>query len=138
MSNKALQSFPFQRTYSQRPYIWCCIWISVWFLQLSHFGKSIRHLNIRSGKDIGVSPFTRKKVTPSNNSAVCYHLLHCRFLSSFDSVLAQENEKYIFEIKERFLIMRNKRSLSRFFNSVFRSYFLKSRNKLQIISHRFV
>ena len=110
----------------------------MWFLQLSHFGKSIRHLNIRSGKDIGVSPFTRKKVTPSNNSAVCYHLLHCRFLSSFESVLAQENEKYIFEIKERYLIMRDKRLLSRFFNSIFRSYFLKSGNKLQIISHRFV
>ena len=35
--------------------------------------ESIRHLDIRSGEHIGVSPLTGKKVKPSNNSAICDH-----------------------------------------------------------------
>ena len=49
----------------------------------SYYGESIRHLDIRSGEHIGVSPLTGKKVKPSNNSAICDHLLHCNFLPSF-------------------------------------------------------
>ena len=58
-------------------------------------------------------------VKPSNNSAICDHLLHCNFLPSFDnfSVLAQENKKYLLEIKESLLIMRDKPSLNRNINS---------------------
>ena len=85
----------------------------------SYYGESIRHLDIRSGEHIGVSPHTGKKVKPSNNSAICDHLLHCNFLSSFDnfSVLAYENKKYLLEIKESLLIMRDKPSLNRNINS---------------------
>ena len=63
--------------------------------------ESIRHLDIRSGEHIGVSPLTGKKVKPSNNSAICDHLLHCNFLPSFYnlSVLDHENKKYLLEIK---------------------------------------
>ena len=65
------------------------------------------------------SPLTGKKVKPSNNSAICDHLLHCNFLPSFDnfSVLAYENKKYLLEIKESLLIMRDKPSLNRNINS---------------------
>ena len=68
---------------------------------------------------IGVSPLTGKKVKPSNNNAICDHLLHCNFLPSFDnfSVLAHENKKYLLEIKESLLIMRDKPSLNRNINS---------------------
>ena len=85
----------------------------------SYYGESIRHLDIRSGEHIGVSPLTGKKVKPSNNSAICDHLLHCNFLPSFDnfSVLAYENKKYLLEIKESLLIMRDKPSLNRNINS---------------------
>ena len=85
----------------------------------SYYGESIRHLHIRSGEHIGVSPLTGKKVKPSNNSAICDHLLHCNFLPSFDnfSVLAYENKKYLLEIKESLLIMRDKPSLNRNINS---------------------
>ena len=85
----------------------------------SYYGESIRHLDIRSGEHIGVSPLTGKKVKPSNNSAICDHLLHCNFLPSFDnfSVLAYENKKYLLEIKESLLIMRDKPSLNRNSNS---------------------
>ena len=85
----------------------------------SYYVESIRHLDIRSGEHIGVSPLTGKKVKPSNNSAICDHLLHCNFLPSFDnfSVLAYESKKYLLEIKESLLIMRDKPSLNRYINS---------------------
>ena len=46
----------------------------------SCFGLTIRNLDIRLGKYIGVSHLTGKKVKPSNNSAICDHLLHCKIL----------------------------------------------------------
>ena len=81
----------------------------------SNYGDSIRQSDMRSGEHIGVSPLTRKKVKPSNNSAICDHLLHCDFLPSFDnfSVLAHENKKYLLETKESLLIMRDKLSLNK-------------------------
>ena len=51
----------------------------------SYYGESIRHLDIKSAKHIGVSLLTRKKVKPSNKSAICDRLLHCNFLPSFDN-----------------------------------------------------
>ena len=85
----------------------------------SYYGESIRHLDIRSGEHIGVSPLTGKKVKPSNKRTICDHLLHCNFLPSFDnfSVLAHESKKYLLEIKESLLIMRDKPSLNRNINS---------------------
>ena len=85
----------------------------------SYYGESIRHLDIRSGEHIGVSSLTRKKVKPSNNSAICEHLLHCNFLPYFGNcnILVYENKKYLFEIKESLLIMKNKPSLNRNINS---------------------
>ena len=85
----------------------------------SYYAESVRHLVIRYGEHIGVSPLTVKKVKPSNNSAICDHLLHCKFLPSFDNFKfrAHENKKYLLEIKESFLIMREKPSLNRNINS---------------------
>ena len=51
----------------------------------SYYGENIRHLDVRSGEHMGVSPLTGKKVKPSNNSAICDHLLYCNFLPSFDN-----------------------------------------------------
>ena len=81
----------------------------------SYYGKSIRHLDIRSGEHIGVSPLTGKKVKPIKGSAVHDHLLHCNYLPSFDNfrILAQVNKKILLEIKESLLIMRDKPSLNR-------------------------
>ena len=73
-----------------------------------YYGESIRHLDIRSGEQIGVSPLIGKKVKPSNNCAIYDNLLHCNFLPSFDNsnILAQENKKNSLELKESLLIMR--------------------------------
>ena len=85
----------------------------------SYYGESIRHLDIRSGEHIGVSPLTGKKVKPSNSSAISDHLFHCNLLHSFDnfSILAHENKNYLLEIKESLIIMRDKPSLNRNINS---------------------
>ena len=81
----------------------------------SHCGVSIRHLDIRYGKHIGVSPLTKKKFKPVNNSAAHDHLLYCIYLSSFDnfSIFARENKKFLLEIKESLLIMIDKPLLNR-------------------------
>ena len=52
----------------------------------SYYGESIRHLDIRSGEYIGVSPLTGQ-VKPSNNSAIYDHLLLCKFLPSSDNLI---------------------------------------------------
>ena len=45
----------------------------------SYHGESIRHLDIRSGEYIGVSPLTGKKFKPIKNSAVGDHLFHYNY-----------------------------------------------------------
>ena len=39
----------------------------------SYYGESIRHLDIRSGEHVGVSPRTGKRLKTSNNSVICDH-----------------------------------------------------------------
>ena len=67
--------------------------------------QSFREL---SREDIVVSHLIGEKVKPTNDSAVCIHLLHCNYLSSFDnfSNLAHENKKLLLEIKESLPVMR--------------------------------
>ena len=73
----------------------------------SYYGESIIYLDIRSGEQIGLSP------------AVCDYLLHYNFLLSFDNfdLLVHKNKKYLLEIKDSLLIMRDKPSLDRSINS---------------------
>ena len=80
----------------------------------SYYGECVRHLNVRIGEHIGISPLTRKKVKPKG-SAVSNHLSLCNHSSSFESfsVLTKENEKFLLELKESLLIMRDKPSLNR-------------------------
>ena len=60
-----------------------------------------RHLSVRAGEHIGLSPLTFKKCKPSKESAVCDHLLFCDNDPSFDefSVLAKASSKFSLEIK---------------------------------------
>ena len=61
-----------------------------------------------------MSPFIRKKVKPKG-SAISDHLLLWNHSPSFEnfSVLNKENKKFLLELKESPLIMRDKRSLNR-------------------------
>ena len=80
----------------------------------SYYGECVRHLNVRIGEHIGISPLTRKKVKPKG-SAVSDHLLLCNHSPSFEnfSVPTKENKKFLLELKESLLIMRDKPSLNR-------------------------
>ena len=80
----------------------------------SYYGECIRHLNVRIGEHIGISPLAKKKVKPKG-SAVSNHLLLCNHSPSFEniSVITKENKKFLLEFKESLLIMRDEPSLNR-------------------------
>ena len=80
----------------------------------SYYGECMRHLNVRIGEHIGISPLTRKQVKPKNSSAAD-HLLLCNHSASYDdfSILTRQNKTFLVELKESLLIMRDKQSLNR-------------------------
>ena len=74
----------------------------------SYYGEYVRHLNVRVGEHIRISPLTKKKVKP-RGSAVSDHLLLCNHSpsSKINSVLTKENRKLVLELKKSLLIMRD-------------------------------
>ena len=58
-----------------------------------------RHLKVRSGEHIGISPLSFTNIKSSKESAIRDHLLNCNIIPSFDEfiVLAYEHHKYINE-----------------------------------------
>ena len=85
----------------------------------SYYGECMRHLNVRIGEHIGISPLTRKQVKPKNSS-VADHLLPCNHSESYDgfSIQTRENKKFLLELKENLLIMRDKPYLNKNIASV--------------------
>ena len=75
----------------------------------SYYGECVRHLALRSGEHIGLSSSTNKRAKPEKDSAVSHHLLNCNYSPSFQdfSVLCRENKKYLLELQESLLIMRD-------------------------------
>ena len=67
----------------------------------SFYGETEKHLKIRSGEHIGISPLTFKKTKPSKESSIRHHILKFDNNPSFDepTILAHGNKKYLFEIK---------------------------------------
>ena len=74
----------------------------------SYPGKCVRHLRVRMGEYIGISLLTKKKVKPKG-SAVSDRFLRCKHLPSFEkfSVLIKENRKFVLELNESLLIVRD-------------------------------
>ena len=60
----------------------------------SYCGKFFRHLNVRIGEHIGISPLTKKQVKPTNSS-IDDHLLFCNHSTSYEdfSITMRENKK---------------------------------------------
>ena len=58
--------------------------------------EHIRHLNVRTGEHIRISPLTKKKVKPKG-SVISDHFLHRNHSPSFKnfSVLTKENKKFL-------------------------------------------
>ena len=81
----------------------------------SYYEECVRRLAVRSGEHIGIFSLTNKREQPRKDSAVCHHLLNCNYSPTFEdfSVLCQENKKYLSELKESFLIMRDRPSINR-------------------------
>ena len=81
----------------------------------SYYGETDRHLKIRSGEYIGISPLTVKKIKSSVESSIRVHLLFCNHHPSFDdfTILAQGTNKFLLEIKESSLIKRDKAILNK-------------------------
>ena len=80
----------------------------------SYYGECVRHLNVKTGKHIGISPLTKEQVKPKSRS-VANHLLLCDHSPSYDdfSILTRENKTFLLELNESLLIMRDKSSLNR-------------------------
>ena len=80
----------------------------------SYYGECVRHLDVRIGEHIGISPITKKQVKPKS-SFVADHLLFCNHSASYDnfSILTHENKKFFLELKESLRIMRDEPSLNR-------------------------
>ena len=78
-------------------------------------GETDRHLKVRSGEHIGISPVTFRKVKPSKESAIRDYLLNCNNIPSFDefTIMAYGHHKYILEIKESLLIKRDRPVLNK-------------------------
>ena len=75
----------------------------------SYYGETERHLKVRSGQHIGISPLTFKKTKPSKESSIRDCLLQCDNNPLFGefTTLAQGNKKYLLEIKKSFSIKRD-------------------------------
>ena len=67
----------------------------------SYYGECVRHLNIRIGKHISISPLTKKQGKPKNSS-VANHLLFCNHSACYDDfiILARGNKKFLLQPKE--------------------------------------
>ena len=81
--------------------------LSIFKCNASYYGETDRHLKIRSGEDIGISPLTFKKVKPSAESSIRDQFLFCNHDHSF-TILALGTHKFLLEIKEGLLIKRDK------------------------------
>ena len=62
----------------------------------SYYGETDRHLKIRPGEHIRISPLTFRKVKPSAESSIRDHILFCNHDPSFDdfTILAQGTNKF--------------------------------------------
>ena len=61
----------------------------------SYYGECMRHLNVRTGEHIGISPLTRKQIKPKNSS-IADHLLLCNYSASYDdfSILTRKEKGF--------------------------------------------
>ena len=81
----------------------------------TYYGETDRHLKVKSGEDIGISPLTFKNTKPSKESTIHDHLLNCNNIPSFEefTILTNGNNKFDVEIKESLLIKRDRSILNK-------------------------
>ena len=81
----------------------------------TYYGKTERHVNIRSGEHIGLSPVTGNRVACKPSAIPDHLLLHGHNNSSFNgfSVLCCENNALKLSLRESILIKRDSPELNR-------------------------
>ena len=81
----------------------------------SYYGETESQLKVRSGEHIEISPLTFKNTEPSKGIRYVIIIYHVIQTLSFDesTILAHENEKYLFEIKESLLIKHDQPALNK-------------------------
>ena len=86
----------------------------------AYYGKTERHLNVRSGEHIGKSPLTGKKVA-CKPSAVSDHIIfHDNHISEFSdfNILCHDNNSFKLALKESILIYRDSPELNKNVSSI--------------------
>ena len=86
----------------------------------TYFGKTARHLNVKSGKHISLSSLIGNRVS-CKTSPISDHLLsHEQINSSFNnfSILRCENNTFKLSLRESILIKRDSPKLNRIFSSI--------------------
>ena len=75
----------------------------------TYYGKTERHLNVRSGEHIGLSPLTGNRVACKPSAISDHLLLHEHNNSSFNdfSILCCENNAFKLSLRESILIKRD-------------------------------
>ena len=81
----------------------------------TYYGKTERHLNVRSGEHIGLSPLTENRVACKPSAISDHLLLHEYNNSSFNgfSILCCENNAFKLSLSESVLVNRNSPELNR-------------------------
>ena len=80
---------------------------------VTYYGETCRHLNIRVGEHLDVSPLTRKKSKAKTSTAIKHHMLLCDHVVSLEDfkILASNNSEFHLKIKESLFISRDKPDL---------------------------
>ena len=80
-----------------------------------YYGECVRHLALKCGEHVDISPLTNRRMQPRKNSAVRHHLLNFNYSGTIEyfSVLCHENKKCSLKLKENLIIMRDRPSMNR-------------------------
>ena len=80
----------------------------------SYHGECVRHLNVKIREHIAILPLPKKQVKLEDRS-VADHLPFCNHSASYDDFrnLTRENKRFLLELNDSLLIMRDKPSLNR-------------------------
>ena len=87
---------------------------------ITYYGETERHLNVRSGEHLSLSALTGKRVNNDKKSAVKDHCLFNNHDNTFEdfSILAYESNPFKLLIKESLLVSRDKPLLNKQVKSI--------------------
>ena len=81
----------------------------------TYYGQTQRHFFVRASEHLGIMPLTGKFVETPKKSAIFYHMLLDSQKARFDnfSILLKESNPFKLQLKESFLISRDKPILNK-------------------------